>query len=222
LFHIVNRQNKTGPGSTCQQAQTFDMMGGRSKHFYGEEDRTMADIKVNRARLKTLMLKREVSDGDVGALTGLARTTIYNLRVGNRDTTSERTLFAIAQALDTTVDYLSSEGEPEDDGRRVAVMLDEPGRKLAEVAKNLSAIRKEELIRIAETLVAMEREQSKLPLTAEAMDTLIEIAEQLRVFAGGNDPLEVLEALLNANTNAKGFVPPSQLAKGFGNQQHKN
>jgi transcriptional regulator with XRE-family HTH domain len=160
----------------------------------------MAEMTVNHRRLNTLMLRRNVKDADVAEATGLARSTVYNLRTGTRGTTSERTLLAIAKALDTTMDYLSSEGDPdkEDDGR-VVVRLDEPTRKLAEVATGLSLTRKEELIRIAETLLLMEQEQFQATPSREAFDVLIGIYNELRNHAGGRDLVEVLEAMIRAN-----------------------
>jgi transcriptional regulator with XRE-family HTH domain len=177
----------------------------------------MADVTVNGERLKSLMLKRNVGDGDMAKLTGLSRTTFYYLRTGHHNTTSERALTAIAQALDTTVEYLTTEGEPEEEGG-VAVVLDEPGRKLAEVSSNLSAIRKEELIRMAQMLLDMEREQSKIPPTREALDVLVEIYNQLRVYSKGADPLDALEAVLRAN----GIVLPPNRSNGIGNQPHNH
>jgi transcriptional regulator with XRE-family HTH domain len=180
----------------------------------------MADVTVNRERLKSLMLKRNVGDGDMAKLTGISRTTFYYLRTGHHSTTSERALTAIAEALDTTVEYLTGEGEPEEENDRVAVVLDEPTRKLAQVAANLSAVRKEELIRMAQALVDMEREQNKLPLDAGAMDRLIAIYDQLRIFAGGDDPLDSLEELLRNNRN----LPPggTQASNGLGNHSHNH
>jgi transcriptional regulator with XRE-family HTH domain len=178
----------------------------------------MADVTVNRERLKSLMLRRNVGDGDMAKLTGISRTTFYYLRTGHHATTSERALTAIAQALDTTVEYLTGEGEPEEEGDRVAVVLDEPGRKLAEITANLSAIRKEELIRMAQVLLDMEREQSKIPPTKEALDVLMGIYEQLRVYSKGADPLAALEAVFRAN----GINLPPNRSNGLSNEHHNH
>jgi transcriptional regulator with XRE-family HTH domain len=177
----------------------------------------MGEVTVNQARLQDLMFRRNMSDGKLAKAAGVSRTLVFYLRTGQTKATAERVLTAIAEALETTVDYLSEEGDVEDNGQ-VAVMLDEPGRKLAEVTANLSATRKEELIRIAETLLAMERERSKMPLDAGAMDLLIEIYEQVRTFKKGADPLETLEALFRRN----GFPFPPKRDNGLGNERHNH
>jgi transcriptional regulator with XRE-family HTH domain len=182
--------------------------------------KAVSDIAINKDRLQDLMIRRGVNDGQVGQLADMSKGAIRYLRIGTSKTTSERNLRAIAKALDTTVEYLSSEGKPdrEDDGQ-VAIVVDEPGRKLAEVASRLSAIRKQELVRIAEALLAMEREKSKIPLEPEAMDRLIAIYDQLRVFAGGADPLDSLEALLKNNGV---FLSGAKPSNGLGNQGHNH
>jgi transcriptional regulator with XRE-family HTH domain len=159
----------------------------------------MSKITVNAARLHALMTKRNVSDADLAEAIGISRTAMFYLRTGTTKTTTERKMVMIAKELDTTVDYLSGEGDPEEDTSRVAVVLDEPGRKLAQVASSLSATRKEELIRIAETLLVMEQEAFRATPSQEAFDVIIEIYNELQNHTGGRDLVETLEAMFRAN-----------------------
>lgn len=175
----------------------------------------MNDISVNSERLKDLMLRRKVGDSKLAELSGLGRTTIYYLRSGQTKATSERNLRTIAAALDTTVAYLSGEGEAQEDSERVAVLLTEPIRQLAEVANSLSEIRQEELIRMARALVELEREQFQSIPSSESMDALIDIYNDIKAFAGGADPIVTLQAFLRASTGKA--VLPAESSKGIGN-----
>jgi transcriptional regulator with XRE-family HTH domain len=178
----------------------------------------MSKITVNAARLHALMTKRNVSDADLAEAIGISRTAMFYLRTGTTKTTTERKMVMIAKELDTTVDYLSGEGDPEEDTSRVAVVLDEPGRKLAQVAANLSLTRKEELIRIAETLLVMEQEQFRATPSSEAFDVILGIYNELQNHTGGRDIVEALEALLRANGIS--FVPKRSNGLGNHHQGH--
>lgn len=135
---------------------------------------------------------------------------MYYLRTGKHQTTSERNLKALAEALETTTDYLSGPEDAVKDDGRVAVMLPEALIELTQIAERLSEIRQEELVRIAATLEDMERAQASTP-PSEIMEALLLIAEQLREQVGGSDPLESLEAVFRANhTTLMRFSPPQK------------
>lgn len=159
----------------------------------------MSEYPLNQAKLKQLMELRVMSDGDLARQSGLGRTTVYYLRTGKHQTTSERNIKALADALGTTIDYLSSDEAIDEEDGRVAVMLPEALLELTQIAARLSEIRQEELVRIAATLEEMERAQASTPPSVKTMEALLLVAEQLREQVGGTDPLESLEAVLRAN-----------------------
>lgn len=149
-------------------------------------------------------------DADLAALTNMSKSTIYYLRTGKHKSTSAENLKKIADALETTPDYLMRSDE-EDDDRRVAVLLPEPIRKLAQIAGNLSDVRQEELIRIAEALEKLERDQPVYVLPTRMMEVLLEVAGELGI---ESESLEELEELLRGQ-------PPARLVD-FGPTQPVN
>jgi len=57
-------------------------------------------------RIKELREAKGISASDLAAMCGISRQTIFNMETGRTQTTSSKTLLAIARALDTTVDAL--------------------------------------------------------------------------------------------------------------------
>lgn len=134
--------------------------------------------QVNLARLKRLMEKKGYGIGELAEYSGVKYQTVYSLVKGRRTNTTADTLRRIADALDTSIDYLL--GNIDDDKPPIE-KLPEPIRQIAQVAGNLSEVRQEELLRIAGVLVDIEREQASTLAerqsrkdNAQAMMSLIE------------------------------------------------
>lgn len=151
----------------------------------------MSELRFNRGRLQDLMDKRELVDADLAALAGLSKSTIYYLRTGKHKSTSAEKLKRIADALETTPEYLMRSDEETDD-KRVPVLLPEPIRRLAQIAGGLSDVRQEELIRLAEALEKLEREQPVHALPTRIMEILLEVAGELGIESESLDELEEL------------------------------
>lgn len=148
---------------------------------------------VNLTRLKELMNRKRWGLGELAEYSKVKYQTLYSLSVGRRSNTSSDTLRKIADALDTSTDYLL--GETDDDTppiQKLPVAI----RQLAEVANQLSEVRQEELLRIGQALLQLEREQAKELLPNGAMYELIKLADQIREQNNGDDVLDSLRALL--------------------------
>lgn len=165
----------------------------------------MSEMKINSARLKRLMDKRGVSDGDLAEAVGKGRTTIYYLRVGKNKTTSEATLRLIADYLQTTMEYLTEESEADLDDGRVPVLLPERPRRLAEIAVKLSGLRQEELLRIAATFEKMEAEELRQPVSTEMMRDLLKQVADLGPHASVANLIQVLRSIMG-NQSGSGFI----------------
>lgn len=57
-------------------------------------------------RIKELREAKGISQTALAAKCGISRQTIINMEKGKTQTTTSKTLLAIAKALDTTVDFL--------------------------------------------------------------------------------------------------------------------
>lgn len=155
----------------------------------------MEELRFDAKRLQDLMDRRNVSDYKLGKMTGISRTMIYYLRKGERKSASAEFITKLANALDTTVDYLL--GEEVNGSGRVTVTVPEGVRRLTEIANRLSEIRQEELVRIAAALEQVEREQATYWNSVEIVQQLLAFAEHYRE---GDDPdlLDLLETLRRA------------------------
>lgn len=148
---------------------------------------------VNLTRLKELMNRKRWGLGELAEYSKVKYQTLYSLSVGRRSNTSSETLKKIADALDTSTDYLL--GEIDDDKPPIQKL---PGaiRQLAEVANQLSGVRQEELLRIGQALLQLEKEQAKELLPNGTMYELIKLADQIREQGEYDDMLDSLRALL--------------------------
>lgn len=148
--------------------------------------------KINLRRLQELMDKKNFGLGELATYSGVKYQTMYSIKAGRRTNTTAETLTKIATALDTNVDYLLGESE---DAAPTKSMTD-PIRQLAEIATDLSQARQEELIRIAATLLQLEREQGPQPLPAESMRMIVELIEKLEEEEDEGDLLQTLKRML--------------------------
>lgn len=149
---------------------------------------------VNLTRLKELMDRKRWGLGELAEYSKVKYQTLYSLSVGRRSNTSSQTLKKVADALDTSTDYLL--GETDDDKPPIQKL---PGaiRQLAEVATQLSDMRQEELLRIAHALRQLEQEQATTPMPNETMYALIKLADEIGKHGDGEDVLDSLRALLH-------------------------
>jgi Predicted transcriptional regulators len=155
---------------------------------------------VNLARLEEVMAEKGWGAGELAAYSGVKYDTIYSLKKGRRLNPGAETLKKIAEALGVSVDYLL--GESEDRQPQIEKPpMPEAIRRLSEVANRLSDVRQEELIRIAEALAKLEREQPLHTLPTRAMEVLLEAAGELGI---EEEILDELENLLRSN-------PPTRL-----------
>lgn len=154
----------------------------------------MSELRFSKERLAQLMDDRGLGDAQLAKKVGVSRTTIFNLRKGRRQTARAELMARIADALATTVDYLLGEGEDRPP-------MPEAISRLSEVANRLSEIRQEELVRMAEALEKLEREQPTYALPARAMEVLLDVAAKMGI---EDEILGDLEALL-------GSQPPTRL-----------
>lgn len=148
--------------------------------------------------------------GELAEYSGIKYDTVYSLVRGRRVNTSADTLRRIAMALETSIDYLL--GDIDEEGPPVQTMP-ESIRRIAEMAANLSEMRRGELLHITAALVALElgqRDRTSPPLSSDDRSKLLTIAEQLRENLGDNDLLDALEALLR-NPPSAGGLDDSQL-----------
>jgi transcriptional regulator with XRE-family HTH domain len=155
----------------------------------------MAELRFDAARLQDLMDKRAVSDYQLAKRTGISRTMIYYLRKGERKSASAEVMTKLANALETTLDYLIG-AEGTHDGR-VTVTVPEGVRRLTEIANRLSELRQEELVRIAAALEQVEREQAA---TLDSVEIVRQILAFSEIYREGDDPdlFELLEVLRRA------------------------
>lgn len=70
----------------------------------------MSDSRImpfaNQQRVKTLRLEQGLRAADVAQVTGLSVAQVYRLEAGERPNVAAVTLARVAQALDTSVEYL--------------------------------------------------------------------------------------------------------------------
>lgn len=161
----------------------------------------LSEKRFDKDRLVALMKARGIGDTELAEAAGVSRTMIFYLKKGRRQSASAEVMTRIADALNTTVDYLLGEN-----GDRQPPMqkLPEPIRQLAEVAGRLSEVRQEELLHIAAALEKLEREQSEHPIPSGSMRVLLELAEQLRERGGNEDLLSLLESLFRNSPRRRG------------------
>lgn len=124
---------------------------------------------INLSRLEKLMGKKNWGAGELAEYSGVKYDTVYSLRVGRRTNTTSRTLKKIADALGTSVDYLLGETDEE---KPALQKLPEQVRQLAEIARNLSEMRQEELTKIAALLEKLDRERQAESETNEVYNLL--------------------------------------------------
>lgn len=152
---------------------------------------------VNLTRLTKLMEKKGHGIGELAEYSGVKYDTVYSLVKARRTNTTADTLRRIADALDTSIDYLLGDT---DDATPPMPRLPEPIRRLALIANRLSGIRQDELLHIAATLEQLEREQTTYAIPVQTMDVLLSLAEKL----GAGDVLVELRALIPPGDGAAG------------------
>lgn len=153
----------------------------------------LSEVRFDPERLKAAMaaMRPPMGDTKLAEAAGVSRQMVFLMRKGQRNGVSAEILSKIAKALKINVSDLMS-GEEESN------TLPAPIRQLAQVASNLSGVRQEELLRIAEALEKLEREQADHPLPAGSMDASLKIIEQLRRNGGDVEALASLEAFLRS------------------------
>lgn len=152
---------------------------------------------INLKRLATLMDKKNYGMGELAEYSGVKYDTVYSIVKGRRTNSSADTLRRIADALDTSIDYLLGDT---DDPAPPVQRLPEPIRQLALIANRLSGVRQDELLRIAATLEQLEREQPTYVMPAQVMDVLLTLAEKL----GAGDVLVELQAMIPQHAMGRG------------------
>lgn len=154
---------------------------------------------VNLTRLEKLMNDKGWGVGELATYSGLKYDTIYSMKVGRRKNPGAATLQKVAAALGTTVDYLlGKDGVDAQTGPPVPPMI----RRLADIAGRMSELKQEELLRIAETLAKLDREQVQNPLPTGTMPILLEIVQKFREQGGKDeDILPWLEALMRPSAD---------------------
>ena len=65
----------------------------------------MFDQKIFCERLKALRLEKGISQTELGNALGLSKQAIYDMECGRRTTTTKN-IYLLAEALETTTDYL--------------------------------------------------------------------------------------------------------------------
>lgn len=153
----------------------------------------MAKERFSKERLVKLMDDRGLNAEQLAAKVGVTRQTIHHLRKGGRTTTKAEVMQRIADALGTTVDYLLGGGEDQPP-------VPDAIRRLSEIANRLSGIRQEELIRIAEALAKLEREQPMYTLPTRAMEVLLEAAGEMGI---EDESLDELQELMRSQPPAR-------------------
>lgn len=152
---------------------------------------------VNLTRLMKMMDKKGYDIVELAEYSGVKYDTVYSLVKGRRTNTTADTLRRIADALDTSIDYLLGDT---DDATPPVARLPEPIRQLAEIANRLSGVRQDELVRIAATLEQLEREQPAYVMPVQTMDVLLSLAEKL----GAGDVLVQLRAMIPQSAARQG------------------
>jgi transcriptional regulator with XRE-family HTH domain len=145
---------------------------------------------VNLNRLERLMSERNWSIADLAEYSGVKYNTVYSLCTGRRVNTSSRTLMKIAEALDTSADYLLGETEEE---KPPLQKLPRQVRQLAEVARKLSEPRQEELLRIAALIDELDRERQ----TEERADEMSQLLASIKGTTEGDEVRKELKKLLS-------------------------
>lgn len=147
---------------------------------------------VNLNRLEALLSEKNWGVGELSTYSGVKYDTVYSLRAGRRPNTRAETLKRIADALDTSIDYLLGES---DIRKPVPTEVPEAIRRISEIAGRLSESRQEELLRIAHALEGVEQEESGDPTYIAATRELLKFAQQHQD-EGGENLLPLLRALL--------------------------
>ena len=162
---------------------------------------------VNIDRLEKLLGEKKWGMGELATYSGVKYDTVYSLKSGRRPNTRADTLKRIADALDTSVDYLLGES---DERKPPAKQLPEPIRRLADVAGRLSEMRQTELLKMAATLEELERDESDRIDYVAATGAIVRISQLNE--ESRKDLLPVLQALLRA-------TPPFLLDGADGNEK---
>lgn len=168
-----------------------DMLSDWKVDFARKGGDKLSEVKFDPERLKAAMkaMRPPMGDTKLAEVAGISRQMVFYLKKGKRNSVSAEILGKIAQALKINVtDLMSGQDESE--------KLPEPVRQLAQIASNLSEVRREELLRIAAALEKLEREQADHPLPAASMGASLKIIEELRRNGADLDALDSLEALL--------------------------
>lgn len=134
---------------------------------------------INLDRLQELLKARGLDLRTLAEKAGLSPDTLYSLNAQRRGkATGTPTLQKIADALGTTIEYLIGE---EGEGTTEAKPAIPPTlQELMAIARRLSDVRQEELVRIAITLEEIERETEKRPMPDERYKALLDLVEQIR------------------------------------------
>lgn len=163
----------------------------------------MSKTTVNVVRLAAKMKEKGYSIPELAEESGVKYDTVYSLIKGRRTNSTVETLQPLAAVLDTSVDYLL--GNIDDDApaaRTPAAVV-----QLAAVATRLSSVAQSELIRMAEGLARIEREQRSVPLPQATMRQLLELSYELRDRGGYEEIATALQTLLRSQARGGG---PSQ------------
>lgn len=159
------------------------------------------EVRFSSEKLAALLSRRGLSDYKVAEMTGISRTMIFYMRKGQRTKVSAAILTKIANALEIDISELMTG----DNTQLVAASeVPEAVRQLAKIAGKLSGVRQEELVRIAEALEKLEREQAKNPIPDASLGIMLGFLEELRKNGANNDTLASVEAILRS-------ISPSRL-----------
>lgn len=153
----------------------------------------MEEVRFSAEKLSTILKRRGLSDYKMAEMTGISRTMIFYLRKGQRPKVSAAILTRIANALEVDVEELMTGDNPQS-----TTEVPESIRQLAQVAGKLSEVRREELVRIAEALAKMEKEQAQNPLPPASLEVLMGIMEEFRRNGASADTLAAVEAILRS------------------------
>ncbi len=145
---------------------------------------------INLTRLNQLMTENDMNMTDLAAASGVSYSTIYSIHKVRRANTSSATINKLAKALHASANDLLQGGAGD---------LEEemPGavKHLAQIAAELSEARQEELVRIADALKKLEKEEGYFSVDRQKMLTLLHAAENLPPGAKTADLLRALQEL---------------------------
>lgn len=152
---------------------------------------------INFARLEKLRKEKGWSLTELAEKSDLSRDTLYSIKKGRRGiATATRTLQKIADALGTTIEYLIGEDD-EEAATEAKPVIPPTLQELVTIARRLSDVRQEELVRIAITLEEIERETAQRPMPHETYQALVDLFERLRQNKEVDvDALNLLESMI--------------------------